>query len=302
MHKKYFSLTFDMDDINVLCEGYGIHQKDSQVVYARAIPRIMLFLSDENIKATFFVIADKLSDRNVKMAVRELSQEGHEIANHSYHHDHYLKKTLAETDEDIRKSTQVIEDTIGKKICGFRGPSLTFNKYTPELLEKYGYLYDSSIHPTPLFIGEWLYLSFFFPGDRNNPDLFFLRHAVNRLRPYPVSRHCLFKKDIMGSIVEFPISTVPFLRVPYYPTFHFMTKVTEKMFRKVYFSGSNLVFLCHALDFLNIDQDHLSRRFKVHPGLDLGIDKKIDYFGRVVNAAKVNHQICTLETQRKLFP
>lgn len=298
---KQFSLTFDMDGIDVLCDGYGVSAPYAPVVYTKAVPRMLQLLSDENVKATFFIIANKVKDKSVRDAIKEMSSEGHEIANHSLDHEHYLHRDYNATEEDLRKSTALLEDIISKQIVGFRGPSLTFNKYTPELLKKYGYTYDSSIHPTPLFLGEWIYLSLFSPGKRNKPDFFFLRHAINRLAPYPVSRNSLFKKDKKGYIIEFPISTTPVFRLPYYPTFHFMVKFTEPLLRHLYFNGRRIVFLAHGLDFLNIYEDDLAPGFKAHPGLCMRIEQKIVYFKKIIANAKKNHGVCTLARQREEF-
>ncbi len=298
---KLFSLTFDMDGIDVLCEGYGIETPYSPLVYEKAVPRILDFLNEVNIRATFFIIANRLSDRTVRNSIREIVKQGHEIANHSYDHQHYLDRSYSETEEDIKKSTEILNDITGRAVLGFRGPSLTFNRFTPELLEKHGYTYDSSIHPTPLFLFEWLYLSFFSAQKRNRPNLFFLRHAFNRLTPYPVSATSLFKKDINGRIVEFPISTVPFLRIPYYPTFHFMLKPLEALFRPLFYLNRQIVFLAHGLDFLNIEADGLPSGFRRHPGMKLPLSKKKEYFRRIIEQARKRHDVCTLARQREAF-
>lgn len=105
----------------------------------------MEILDRNNIKATLFflgIVAEKHP-----AIVKEAFRNGHEIASHGY--DHKLVSTLSlhEFEEDISKSTTIIEDLIGTKIFGYRAPTFSLDISSQahiDILKKYGFKYDSS--------------------------------------------------------------------------------------------------------------------------------------------------------------
>ena len=93
-------------------------------------------------KATFFIlgwIAKKLPG-----LVREIQNQGHEIASHG--NDHHLCTALGEEEllQDLKDSKKQLEDITGKKIYGYRAPSFAVTDQSLKLIDKAGYTYDSS--------------------------------------------------------------------------------------------------------------------------------------------------------------
>ncbi|WP_300463393.1 XrtA system polysaccharide deacetylase [Desulfobacula sp.] len=93
-------------------------------------------------KATFFVlgwIAQKLPD-----LVREIYKRGHEVASHGS--DHHLCQDLSNQDltNDLKRSKEILEQTIDNKIFGFRAPSFAINDTVLHSIHQAGYAYDSS--------------------------------------------------------------------------------------------------------------------------------------------------------------
>lgn len=84
-------------------------------------PQLLQLLSMQNISATFFCIGHKIKAHPT--IVKELSDAGHLIGNHSYSHaavfDLYTPKRM--TDELIQ-TNEIIEQTIGRKPRLFRPP------------------------------------------------------------------------------------------------------------------------------------------------------------------------------------
>lgn len=84
-------------------------------------PQILAILEKENIKATFFVIGNKIEENAALL--KKINDEGHTIGNHSYSHNNQL--TICSTKklkEDIIKCNQLIEEVISKKPVFFRPP------------------------------------------------------------------------------------------------------------------------------------------------------------------------------------
>ncbi|MBF0192603.1 MAG: polysaccharide deacetylase family protein [Magnetococcales bacterium] len=282
-------LTFDMDDLDVLAEGYGLRESHPLRVYSHGIPRVLAFLDEMDAKATFFVIADRLRDPEVRAAVREMAACGHEIANHSLHHRHLIHLSHAESLEDTRHSTALLEETTGQKVIGYRGPSLTTNPHMPAILTELGYRYDSTINPTHLFIFEWIYLSLHHASRRNRPELFYFRHMFAPSAPYFCAGDSLFRRDPQGALLEIPVSTVPWLRVPFYPTFHFLFPFSFSWFKSLYLRNTPPVLIAHVLDFLDLQTDNLPQGFAKHPGLDRSWSEKRRYFMRFFHLLQHRH-------------
>jgi len=83
--------------------------------------QILAILEKENIKATFFVIGNKIKE-NIEL-LKKINNEGHTIGNHSYSHNNQI--TICSTKklkEDLIKCNQLIEQVIGKKPLFFRPP------------------------------------------------------------------------------------------------------------------------------------------------------------------------------------
>ncbi|PIQ15094.1 MAG: polysaccharide deacetylase [Flavobacteriales bacterium CG18_big_fil_WC_8_21_14_2_50_32_9] len=88
---------------------------------AAITPQILAILEKENIKATFFIIGNKI-EQNAAL-LKKIDNEGHTIGNHSYSHNNlttiYSTKKLK---DDLIKCNQLINQVIAKKPLFFRPP------------------------------------------------------------------------------------------------------------------------------------------------------------------------------------
>jgi len=109
--------------------------------------KIADLLSEHSTKATFFVLG-WVAERHPDL-VKDLAQQGHEIASHGYGHELVHTQTPTQFREDVRQSKQILEDLIGRQVMGYRAPSFSITSQTewaiPVLIEE-GYRYDSSIY------------------------------------------------------------------------------------------------------------------------------------------------------------
>ena len=86
---------------------------------------ILSFLSDHNIKATFFILG-WVAKRN-KGLIRKIFDLGHDIGSHSYYHKLIKNMTRWDFHQDLKKSVDTISDIIGKKVVYFRAPGFSYN-------------------------------------------------------------------------------------------------------------------------------------------------------------------------------
>ena len=181
---------------------------DSCELRVMANTRIILDLfKNHNTRATVFVlgwIADK-----VPQLIRQIEDEGHEIATHGYYHRLITEMTPDEFELDLERGLASLKNCgVKNQVVGFRAPSFTIvekTKWALPILERHGIRYDSSVFPvgfhpdygipgsplSPYEITDGLqefpltcveYLGKRFPCSGG---------AYFRLMPYLYTRHCI---------------------------------------------------------------------------------------------------------------
>ena len=114
----------------------------------RNINCILDMLARRDIKATFFTLG-WIAERYPQL-VRQIVQEGHELASHGYGHERASDQTEEAFFADIHLSKIVLEDLTGSEVNGYRAPSFsigTGNLWAFDCLARAGYRYSSSIYP-----------------------------------------------------------------------------------------------------------------------------------------------------------
>jgi len=143
--EKQNIMSVDLEDFFCDLPFESWSQYESRVL--KSTNKILDLFDKYQIKATFFTlgyIAEKFPD-----LIKKIDNEGHEIASHSYSHLDIRKATEKEFENDIKKSTEILEKITGKKVLGFRAPYFSIDKksfWAMKILSKY-FKYDSSIFP-----------------------------------------------------------------------------------------------------------------------------------------------------------
>jgi polysaccharide deacetylase family protein (PEP-CTERM system associated) len=99
-------------------------------------------LRDNGIRGTFFFLGELA--REHKKLVQTVHEAGHEIASHGWDHKLINNMTYNQLKEDIRKSTDVLENIIQEKVVGYRSPCFSQSTYLEEILLDFGYQYTSN--------------------------------------------------------------------------------------------------------------------------------------------------------------
>lgn len=109
----------------------------------------VLDLFDEaGIKATFFTLG-WVAERYPALMQR-IASEGHEVASHGYDHARVFTLTPDQFRKDLERSRNILEDSSGQAVTGYRAPSFSIDERTPwahEILAEQGYRYSSSVAP-----------------------------------------------------------------------------------------------------------------------------------------------------------
>lgn len=189
-------LSFDIEEFDMPFE-YGRNISfDNQIAVSEKGTEIILdLLQKHQIKATFFstvVFAEK-----VPHLIKRISNEGHELASHTYYHSNFEVAHL-------KQSKDALETLSNSEVVGFRMPRMY--PVDEREIEKAGYLYNSSINPT------------FLPGRYNHldkPRTYFKLHNVWQI---PAS---------VSPLIRFPLFWLSFHNLPL-SIYKFLAKWTYK--------------------------------------------------------------------------
>lgn len=106
------------------------------------VERILRLLTKYQIPATFFVPGMVMEQNEPLM--KEIIQQGHEIAHHSYSHRWLENISLEEERMEMEKGITLIEKVTGRKPRGYRSPAGEFSPHTLDLLLEYEFAYSSN--------------------------------------------------------------------------------------------------------------------------------------------------------------
>lgn len=194
--RPIFIMTVDVDSWFSLIKFYSVNydpqKADAQDGIVEGLNNLLQIFDKYEIKATFFTPAEVAIKHT--MLIRKIHKLGHEVACHGLFHEknEYLGTSL-EQEQNIKRATDIIRAIINWHPVGFRAPCLRINKATLDILEKSGYLYDSSIVPT------------FVPG--------YYGFLFASKKPYRPSTRFITKKGLR-KIVEIPVSVNPLVPLP----------------------------------------------------------------------------------------
>jgi peptidoglycan/xylan/chitin deacetylase (PgdA/CDA1 family) len=140
-------LTFDFDALSIWVSTFKLTSPTplSRGEYGACVglPRVLSVLAKHQVAATFFVPAHTAV--SFPDEVRQIAKAGHEIACHGFVHESPVALTYDDEVSLLTRSEDVLAKVIGDRPVGYRSPAWDLSPNTMEILEKRGYLYDSSL-------------------------------------------------------------------------------------------------------------------------------------------------------------
>lgn len=108
------------------------------------LDRILRILDEFELKATLFITGEVLE--SYPDLIERWSRK-HEIACHGYYHVPLFQLSFSERGKQLENFTRLYEKVVGEKPKGFRAVKHTIDNTQLELLERFGFVYDSSVVP-----------------------------------------------------------------------------------------------------------------------------------------------------------
>ena len=275
------SLSLDLDDLWSYLKTHGDDWRDLPSFLPTVVPRVLQLLAEHDLTITFFVVGQDAALPQNRETLSSIAASGHEVANHSFHHEPWLHRySRTDIEVEVARAEEAIESAVGARPIGFRGPGYSLSEDTLRTLVARGYLYDATSLPT--FVGP-LARAFYFrrsrlsPAERQERSALFgsFGDGFQPLTPY------LWDLD-GGSILEIPVTTMPYLRVPFHFSYLlYLARISPGLARRYLAWALTLCqrsriapsLLLHPLDLLGSEDVGELRFF---PGMDISRGEKIE--------------------------
>ncbi len=274
------SLSLDLDNQWSYMKTHGDEGWQSFPSYLDfVVPRILELLDRHKLRITFFIVGQDAALEKNGAALRMIAAAGHEIANHSFHHDPWLHLYSPEqVAAEIADAEAAIVAATGVSPTGFRGPGFSISRTVLETLKARGYQYDASTFPTflgPLARAYYFFHANFSKEERGKRAALYgtLSDGLRSLKPYEWRLE-------NGALLELPVTTMPVLRAPFHLSYIMYLAGYSRPVARAYFKaalklcklrGIEPSLLLHPLDYLGGDDVEALRFF---PGMGLaGRDK-----------------------------
>lgn len=106
------------------------------------VPKVLDTLEEAEVKATFFIPGWTVE--NHPGPSEKVLRAGHEIAHHSYSHRWVADEPTAEI-EEMERGLEALKEVLGVVPKGYRSPAGEVSPGLFKLMQKHGFLYDSSL-------------------------------------------------------------------------------------------------------------------------------------------------------------
>lgn len=258
------SLSLDMDNKWSYMKTHGDPGWDKFPTYLdTVVPRFLDVLRQRDLHMTVFVVGQDAAREENFEAIRSIADAGHEIGNHSFHHEPWLHLYSHEQlVTEIATTEEHLERVTGQCPIGFRGPGFSFTEDLLKILIQRGYQYDASTFPT--FLGPLARLYYFMStrldkAQREERKELFgqFSEGFRKLKPFE------WKFD-EGSLTEIPVTTMPLFKVPIHASYVLYLAEYSEMLAKAYWKSALAMcrlfhvgpsLLLHPLDFMGKDDD-----------------------------------------------
>jgi peptidoglycan-N-acetylglucosamine deacetylase len=264
------------------------------------VPHILNVLDELDLKITFFIVGKDTEREANRKYLKMITERGHEVGNHSYHHESWLQTySYEKIEKEIREAEEAIEAATGQRTTGFRGPGFSWSKDLLKVLEIRGYQYDASTLPT--YLGPLARMYYFWKSDlskeekKSRKELFGkFSEGFRKLKPY--------KWDLGEgkSIIEIPVTTMPVIKMPFHLSYLIFLGDMSMVLMKLYLgiaiklckiTKTPVSFLLHPLDLIGGDQ---VTQLAFFPGMNVTSDKKVKIFKQVIHTLSRHYKIVNM--------
>jgi hypothetical protein len=300
--KPLASISLDLDNQWSYMKIHGDEGWDKYPSYFDIfVPHVLNVLDELNLKITFFIVGKDTESEDNRKYLRMITERGHDIGNHSYHHESWLQTySYEKIEKEIREAEEAIFNVTGHRPTGFRGPGFSWSKDLLKVLQSRGYKFDASTLPT--YLGPLARMYYFKKSDlskeekKARKELFGkFSEGFRKLKPY--------KWDLGDgkSITEIPVTTMPVFRLPFHLSYliylgnisiPLMNLYLNTAITMCKITKTPISFLLHPLDLIGGDQ---ISQLAFFPGMNVSSDKKVKVFKKVIGLLQKHYDVVNMD-------
>ena len=158
------AIGIDVDCVAGWLGTYSAHDSPSDLTRGllaghEGVPRMLQVFENAGIDTSWYVPGHTIE--TFEEEIGAVADAGHEIGVHGYTHENPTDLSREQEETILAKSIDLVEDLTGDRPTGHRASWWEYSENTPELVEEYGFTYDSSLmerdfEPLYMRIGdEW---------------------------------------------------------------------------------------------------------------------------------------------------
>ncbi len=296
------SLSLDADNKWAYMKTHGDPGWETFPGYLEDLAEIGLrFFDRKGIRLTFFLVGQDAALERNRPALRALADAGHEIGNHSFHHEPWMASLDAEAlRAEVQRAEAAIEEATGKRPRGFRGPGFASSPKLLEILAERNYLYDASSFPT--FLGPLARIYYFWKARGLSEEERKKRRNLFGTWKDGFAPLAPFSWEVDGKqLIEIPVTTMPVFRVPIHQSYLLWLVGRSRLLARLYLRKAFLLcrmtrtppsFLLHPLDLLGRDK---VEGLEFFPGMNLDTKEKLVFLDEVLSFLSRRYRIVPME-------
>lgn len=276
------SLSLDLDNRWSYMKTHGDAGWEQYPSYLKiVVPRVLDLLQARNWKITWFIVGLDAALAEDREVLRHITEQGHEVGNHSYHHEPWLHLySEEEIEAELARTEAAIEEVTGVRPKGFRGPGFSFSPTVLKVLARRGYDYDCSTFPT--FLGPLARMYYLAKSkglsdqERQKRSQLFGKFSdgFRPLKPYRWGAEA-------ENLLEIPVTTMPLFKIPIHLSYLLYLGGLSPLLARFYWhtaltlcrlTRTNLSLLLHPLDFM-AKEDQVGLEF--FPAMKQSLEPKL---------------------------
>lgn len=296
-HKRPAGLSLDLDNQWSYMKTHGDMGWEVFPSYLDTVlPRAIGLLEKLDLTITFFVVGQDAQLEKNHAALRSITAVGHEVGNHSFHHEPWFHRLTEERIEDeIATTEQLLDQVTGFKPVGYRAPGYSLSGATLRVLRRRGYQYDCSTFPT--FIGPLARLYYFLTAQLKADEKEERSKLFGTLREGFLPNKPYTWQMTDGTLPEIPVTTIPIIRMPFHFSYILYIAKFSPLAARLYFiaalllcrlTGTSPSLLLHPLDFLTVED---VPELAFFPAMQMPLDKKLQVLEDVLLIFKRNFEV-----------
>jgi peptidoglycan/xylan/chitin deacetylase (PgdA/CDA1 family) len=262
------SISVNFDSLN---EAYGFPPGYRDPSFFKAFDRLATLATKYNFPLSIYIIGRDLEHADHAARVREWSQMGHEIGNHTWsHHFNIGSLPRAAIRDEVSRAHDRLAEVTGSEPVGFICPAWATSNTVIATLIDLRYEYDTSTFPSVLLYPMILRIAI---NNRNNP-----RKALRMLhrRDWHVPITAPLAPYMVGPLVILPLPTVGRLSPAIWHTIGFAIgwQYCFQGMRTLLRDHPGFYYLIHPGDFLSPAELHPTH-VHGHARMDVPLAEKI---------------------------